>query len=354
MARRRTELTVSLSFLDVMSVGLGSVILLFLIINHASETRSQENYVDLQESVGRQQLLHDQYRASADTLASTLSQRQQRLQAVQAQLDELRQQAAAPPPSAEEQQRQRDAIASLREEVQRLERDVEALRADDNNATLERQGDGDRQYLTGLKVDGYRAMFLVDASASMLAPTVVGAIRRRNLSAAERRASPKWQRTLAAVEWLAAQLPAEGQFQIYVFNQDVRSVLPETTGKWLDVANGAGLERALAALRQVVPGEGTSLHRAFAAVSTFSPRTDNVYLITDGLPTMGLLANERGNISPDRRLTLFSQAVAAVPRAVPVNVILMPMEGDPMAASAFWQLTRLTGGVLLVPAGDWP
>ena len=47
-------------------------------------------------------------------------------------------------------------------------------------------------------------------------------------------------------------------------------------------------------------------------------------------------------------------AVGRVPAGIPVNVILMPMEGDPMAPSAFWALTRKTRGIFLSPARDWP
>ena len=39
-------------------------------------------------------------------------------------------------------------------------------------------GDGDRQYLSGLKVGGKRIFLLVDASASMLAEDIVNAVRR--------------------------------------------------------------------------------------------------------------------------------------------------------------------------------
>ena len=48
-------------------------------------------------------------------------------------------------------------------------------------------GDGNRQYLTGLKLGGERVLILVDGSASMLADNVVNAIRRRNMSAEQRR-----------------------------------------------------------------------------------------------------------------------------------------------------------------------
>ena len=39
---------------------------------------------------------------------------------------------------------------------------------------------------------------------------------------------------------------------------------------------------------------------------------------------------------------------------VPVNTILLAMEGDPNAAPAYWVLALGTGGSLLAPADDWP
>jgi hypothetical protein len=56
----------------------------------------------------------------------------------------------------------------------------------------------------------------------------------------------------------------------------------------------------------------------------------------------------------DDRLKLFERAFAKYPREVPFNVILMPMEGDPNAPSAFWLAARTTGGSFLSPSKDWP
>ena len=53
-------------------------------------------------------------------------------------------------------------------------------------------------------------------------------------------------------------------------------------------------------------------------------------------------------------MKLFERAIGLLPRSIPVNVILSPMEGDPMAASAYWQLAQLTAGSFLSPAEDWP
>ena len=39
---------------------------------------------------------------------------------------------------------------------------------------------------------------------------------------------------------------------------------------------------------------------------------------------------------------------------IPVNIILMPLEGDPSAAAVFWQLAQYTQGSFLTPSKDWP
>ena len=99
---------------------------------------------------------------------------------------------------------------------------------------------------------------------------------------------------------------------------------------------------------------GTNLFQGLAALQAMSPPADNVILLTDGLPTQGEGAPRGRTVSGDRRLKLFRTAVGSLPRSVPINVILLPMEGDPMAASAWWQVAVASGGSFLSPAGDWP
>ena len=104
-----------------------------------------------------------------------------------------------------------------------------------------------------------------------------------------------------------------------------------------------------------MPKDGTSLENAFVAMNALNPRPDNVIMITDGLPTQGASAPLiRKTIDGDDRLKLFERAFAKYPRNVPFNVILMPMEGDPNAPSAFWVAARATGGSFLSPSKDWP
>ena len=111
---------------------------------------------------------------------------------------------------------------------------------------------------------------------------------------------------------------------------------------------------AMRALRSVVPAKGTSLFHAMAAVSSFRPRPDNVILLTDGLPTVGRNPASSRTVSSKQRVRLFRRATNELSSGIPVNVILFPMEGDPMAASELWKLAITTRGSFMSLSKDWP
>jgi hypothetical protein len=91
---------------------------------------------------------------------------------------------------------------------------------------------------------------------------------------------------------------------------------------------------ALTQMRKLVPQDGTSLENAFAVVTALNPQPDNVILITDGLPTQGASPPLiRKTVDGDQRLKFFERALGRLPSGIPINVVLMPMEGDPMAPS---------------------
>jgi hypothetical protein len=214
-------------------------------------------------------------------------------------------------------------------------------------------GDGDRQYLTGLKVGGRRILFLVDGSASMLADTIVNAVRRRLLPAPDRLRADKWRKAVRTVDWLTTQAPRDAQVQVYVFNTAARAAVPGTDGAWIP-ARDPKVSQAIANLRGTAPEGGTSLETAFAAIAALNPAPDNIVLLTDGLPTQGAVPPRERTVSGKDRLRLFDRAIRLLPRGVPVNVILYPMEGDPMAAPAFWKLAIATNGSFMTPSRDWP
>jgi len=188
----------------------------------------------------------------------------------------------------------------------------------------------------------------------MLDETIVNVIVRRNLDDRSKRASPKWMRTVRTVEWLTANLPADSSLQIYTFNTETTPLAADLKGQWIAANDQNQVNRMLATLKQVIPRGGTSLYNAFSAAARMQPKPDNILLLTDGLPTQGQKASTQNTISGGERLRLFQQASAVLPRAVPVNTILFPMEGDPMAAVSFWNLAVETSGSFLTPTRDWP
>jgi hypothetical protein len=103
-----------------------------------------------------------------------------------------------------------------------------------------------------------------------------------------------------------------------------------------------------------VPGGGTSLEKAFSVVRNLQPRPDNILLLTDGLPTQGATISRRNTVSGQQRIKYFEKAVNVLPSHIPVNIILFPMEGDPMAATLFWKLAVDSRGSFFTPTRDWP
>jgi len=67
----------------------------------------------------------------------------------------------------------------------------------------------------------------------MLDDTVVGVIRRRNMSSAEKLRALKWRQAVATVDWLTANLPQASRVQVYVFNESAGPLLEGTQGRGL-------------------------------------------------------------------------------------------------------------------------
>jgi len=362
--RARDITPVGLSFLDAMTCGLGAVILLFMIINAAvrdhtitvtSDLRAEVDRLESEVLEGHRNLVElrnavtetDDERALTQGLARRLIEM---LKEIHVELATFEDSTLA----------QREHINELQADLRSLEEDARRLSASlpseetPGDRVRSHVGDGDRQYLTGLKVGGRRILILVDSSASMLGSTIVNIIRRRNLPDRDKVRAAKWRQALATVDWLTTQIPRESRFQIIAFNTSARAVVPDTGGQWLDASDREVLDGAVRRLDEIVPGDGTSLYHALAVASELNPRPDNIILLTDGLPTVGAKPARASTISARQRAKLFNRAIDELPSGIPVNIILFPMEGDPLAASAFWRLAMATHGSFMSIAEDWP
>jgi hypothetical protein len=352
----------SMSFLDCMSCGFGAVILFFMIINSQvpqttdapPELQGETTRLEFEILNQRKNLvlarntmedLNDEKSKAADEIAMII-----------ALLEKLK---------AELEKHDKDTLAKI-ERVEKLKSDIERLEEEKKRLlALEQQlesgtkvrsftGEGDRQYLTGLKVGGERILVLVDGSASMLDRKIVNVIRRRNMSDAAKLRSLKWRQAVASVDWLSAQFPPTSKFQMYIFNTETNPVLKGSDGVWLEVGEGKQLDEAIRELRRTVPENGTNIKDAFAVINELNPPPDNVILLVDGLPTMNSPETERGFVTGQERLKYHYEAEQQLSNNIPVNVLLYPMEGDYNAAIAYWLLAYRTGGSFMSISKDWP
>ena len=354
----------SMSFLDCMSCGFGAVILFFMIINaqaiHDSEAaperlQAETNKLEFEILEQRKNLVLA--RNTIEELNDEKATADQQIAQIIALLEKLK---------VELEKYDLVTLAKI-QRVEKLQSDIESLEEEKKRLlALEQErekegtrvrsftGDGDRQYLTGLKVGGDRILILVDASASMLDRKIVNILRRRNMSDAVKLRSLKWRQAVASVDWLSAQFPLESKFQIYTFNTEAKPVLEGSEGVWLEVGDGTQLDEAIRILRRTVPQDGTNMKAAYEVINSLNPKPDNVILLVDGLPTMNAPEAKRGMVTGAERLRYHYEAIDEVPSGVPVNILLYPMEGDYFASIAYWQLAYQTGGAFMSISKDWP
>jgi len=360
MARRQTQ-TFSLSFLDVISCGLGAVVLFYTIISaQAGQHRIKENFDLTAESHLLEQAVLDGYKHLAELRNALDSTEDRKIRAAglsREMIEKLRM-------TEEELSRFEHDTLARRESLERLKADLKSLEESTRRlkdrappaAGESRVRVDDKEQLVTLRIDGKRVLVLVDASASMLDETVVNIIRLRNMPPERRIASAKWQQAVNTVDWIASRLPDTTQFQLYAFDTAARALVEGSAGRWLSVRDAGQIEQALQALRRTAPTGGSSIQNAFAVIKDFNPAPDNVILITDGLPTQGdkppLM---RTLVTMEQREDLMKEAVKSLPASPPpISIVLLPMEGDPAAPIYFWRLARSTGGGFVSPAKDWP
>jgi hypothetical protein len=353
----------TLSFLDCICCGFGAVVLFYTIVQ--AQAGAQE-ILRLDQLTGEVRKLEEEVKEGTKNLVllrNTLEKTDEdataakaRALRVAAELKKIQQTSVHP-----------DDTIAKREHINKLIADIKSLEegnkrlaggALDKGPAGDRvkafRGRGDRRYISALRIKGKRILVLLDTSASMMDDDVVKIIRLRNEPEAARKLAPKWRRAIDMVEWVSAQLPTNSQFQVYGFNVKSKAVIPDTHGKWLDSNDPRVINNVLNAVRNTVPGDGTSLVNAFITVRTINPQPDQIILITDGLPTQGSVPPSRKFINVKEREKLFDDAMKTMTRDQPVDIVLLPMKGDLLAAHAYWRLARKTGGSYVIPSRDWP
>ncbi len=365
MARKRRSGEIfSMSFLDCMSCGFGAVILFFMIINSRSDVtpndqtkalQAETNKLEIEVLQGRKNLALA--RTSIQKLETEDEEAKDQISIIKALIAEMQ---------AELAKYDKDTLAKI-QAIEKLQSDIKALQDEvkrllalkkEGEAVGERarsfKGEGDRQYLTGLKLGGERTLILVDRSASMLHETIVNILRRKNLPESEQLLSRKWRQVVASVDWLTSQFRPESEYQIYMFNNVTEPVIKGTDGLWLKADDIEQLDDAVRRLRRTVPKNGTNMYSAFQVIRDLNPRPDNVILLVDSMPTMDAATSSKSVILAGERLNLFTAATQLIPSGIPINIMLYPMEGDSRASVSFWALALKSRGSFISVSHDWP
>jgi beta-lactamase regulating signal transducer with metallopeptidase domain len=201
-------------------------------------------------------------------------------------------------------------------------------------------------------------LFLVNGSEAMLDefdPSTVQNRERgqtyvpqhRTESDDQKRANPKWQRTVQTLEQMLRALPAETNFHVALYSDGN----VEAVGQRFEPDTQEAISKTLAQLRSIVPRGGANLDAAFRFVTDELQRPERIVLITDGLPTAthGIPSDE--GVTEAQRINFFQAATKVLPPRIPVHTVLMPAPtADPGAAGLYWELANATRGLLTIPA----
>ncbi|MGO1119209.1 VWA domain-containing protein [Rhodovibrionaceae bacterium A322] len=362
MKRHRKIPGTGLAFLDVMSCGLGAVILILMLVKTDTQRPDPrdppEDTVNVEELT---QTLEDLTR-QAETLQAQLTQTTDSTAEAEEAKSKLAESLASLEGSLKAQGKAQEEIQA---QIESLKEAIEQAPPAQAQDVLDSPVGGEENYLIGLKVEGRRIVLLVDVSASMTDDLLIDIIQRKTGSEADKKAGPKWLRTQAVVKWLLARLPRDSEVSLVAFNDTARH-LGSTT--WTAAGDKAGLEELVSDLAAVVPTGPTNLQRGLEEVAGL--QADRLYVVTDGLPTQGTsnfkslnpfaacnsLIGSSDTITGDCRVKLFAHSLkeTGFTKGPPANVVLLPLEGDPQAAPAFWSWAANTGGLMIAPAESWP
>lgn len=337
-----------------MSCGLGAIILVFMLVKHNVDNSVIETEL-LQNDLDRLQSQERELRGNIASVEAQISQTDSAVQSESRQIANLESSIAA--------QRQKNAQSKL--QVTQLEKAIEKTDVAEKEDVIENENVGEQNYLMGLKVEGRKIAIMMDASASMTDESLIDIIRRKNSSDAVKRQGPKWKRSRNVVKWLLARLPRGSDVTVLAFNATTKSL---GGAGWQRGSDARALTRIYRDLDSLTPTGATNLQLGLNKLAPLHP--SDLYIITDGLPTDGesnfrslnpfadcsALWGKSNTISGECRTKLFRQTIAdsAPPSGVKVNIVLLPIEGDPEAAPEYWAWTAATGGLLISPAESWP
>ena len=253
MIKRKQSEGFNLAFLDIMSCGLGAIILVFMLVKH---------------NVNDSSVVRDNLKNDIQNLELRKEKSLQTLKNIEAQLAEDAIQEAAAKKKLEERQ---STLTKKSTDVEIAAKKIETLKSDIKEIKIIKKEDliateqiNEENYLLGLKVEGQKIALLVDSSASMTNEKLIDIIKTKNSSNRDKQRAKKWVRTKKVVEWLLARLPKNSDVIVVAFNEKAK-----TLGKqgWVKANDPASLSAILSGLNSLTPEGATNLHHGLQTVN---------------------------------------------------------------------------------------
>ncbi len=359
-AKRRPE-GFNIAFLDVMSCGLGAVTLIFMLVKYQTEVPNIENSAlafDIAEiesqteaTLAENNLLEQQL----ETLTQKINEKEGGTSQTSASIDAKN----------KEIEQLDTAIAEMKAKIKTQETQVASVETP-QGANISPKVSED--HLIGLRVSGDRILILLDSSASMANERLIDIVKTQIADVSAKKSAPKWQRTLRVVNWIMDRVPDNSEYLIVSYNEKARFLHGRQWIKGSDAKERKQVEDALAELH---PENATNFEEALRHIRTNKLRPSDIYIITDGLPTKGVgklslkyrralrcksYSKKDATITSACREALFYSAIVgfSTGRKTKINTVLLPIEGDPNAAFAYWQWNSATGGMMVSPPPFWP
>lgn len=346
----------NLAFLDIMACGLGAVVLILVLLKNQEGNSSQIeqspeiDITALQQEIAELTTQINQLQEKIDSKNGQNAEASEKTAALIVKLQIVKTQAKV----------KANELVILRKTLDVAYKGLNSKLAELRNSSREVKEQRAQEFLIGLEIKGERIVILVDSSSSMLAETLIDITLYKARGVTDRKMAEKWIRTKRAAKWLLANVPASSEFRIFQFSENIK----EITSGWSKI-NTSSVVDAQSLIELIDPVGGTNLEDAISTVSKLDP--SSVYVITDGLPTIGKRAQKilpsggcggltgRNSVSGECRASLFTDVeTLSASYDGTISVILLPLEGDPAAAPLFTRWTLAHGGTLLSPSKGWP
>lgn len=327
---RRNTNSFNLSFIDIISCGLGAVVLLLILIKDSPFFVEQE-IKDIEQALPDNsdlQFVVEKFKNDNDELSELISTKK---------ID----------------------LSELDKKITEELKNKNLLQKEISSLIVSNDEEENKNFLSSCKLDRDKTLVLLDSSASMLDYNFVDILKAKASSEEIKQQSDKFNTAKRILEWLIQQ--AEDEVRIDVATFSSRGIFLSDGLKFKkDIINNPDY---LKKISKIIPNGETNLYKAFEDLNLENYRS--IFFITDGLPTSGngsISQNIRGCntgslVSSDCREGYFTNALSYLNKKnsrIQINTILMYLEGDPRASLRFSKESWRNRGCFITIPRIWP